>query len=138
MWTCIHTWNKSSINTLWCLFGCSIGDLGTIYFFQNSQYEISTMEVMLLAMLNGLITSFTIEVIVLLKSMSVKNAVKTAFGMSIVSMISMEIAMNYTDFILNGAAIINLKSLPLVLLAGFIVPLPYNYWKLKTTGISCH
>ena len=93
---------------------------------------------MLLAMLNVLITSFTIEVIVLLKSMSVKNAVKTAFGMSIVSMISMEIAMNYTDFILNGAAIINLKSLPLVLLAGFIVPLPYNYWKLKTTGISCH
>ncbi len=138
MWTCIHTWKRSSINTLWCLFGCSIGDLGTIYFFQNSQYEISTMEVMLLAMLNGLITSFTIEVIVLLKSMSVKNAVKTAFGMSIVSMISMEIAMNYTDFILNGAAIINLKSLPLVLLAGFIVPLPYNYWKLKTTGISCH
>ena len=138
MWTCIHTWKKSSINTLWCLFGCSIGDLGTIYFFQNSQYEISTMEVMLLAMLNGLITSFTIEVIVLLKSMSVKNAVKTAFGMSLVSMISMEIAMNYTDFILNGAAIINLKSLPLVLLAGFIVPLPYNYWKLKTTGISCH
>ena len=138
MWTCIHTWKKSSINTLWCLFGCSIGDLGTIYFFQNSQYAISTMEVMLLAMLNGLITSFTIEVIVLLKSMSVKNAVKTAFGMSIVSMISMEIAMNYTDFILNGAAIINLKSLPLVLLAGFIVPLPYNYWKLKTTGISCH
>ena len=138
MWTCIHTWKKSSINTLWCLFGCSIGDLGTIYFFQNSQYEISTMEVMLLAMLNGIITSFTIEVIVLLKSMSVKNAVKTAFGMSIVSMISMEIAMNYTDFILNGAAIINLKSLPLVLLAGFIVPLPYNYWKLKTTGISCH
>ena len=138
MWTCNHTWKRSSINTLWCLFGCSIGDLGTIYFFQNSQYEISTMEVMLLAMLNGLITSFTIEVIVLLKSMSVKNAVKTAFGMSIVSMISMEIAMNYTDFILNGAAIINLKSLPLVLLAGFIVPLPYNYWKLKTTGISCH
>ena len=138
MWTCIHTWKRSSINTLWCLFGCSIGDLGTIYFFQNSQYEISTKEVMLLAMLNGLITSFTIEVIVLLKSMSVKNAVKTAFGMSIVSMISMEIAMNYTDFILNGAAIINLKSLPLVLLAGFIVPLPYNYWKLKTTGISCH
>ena len=84
MWTCIHTCKKSSINTLWCLFGCSIGDLGTIYFFQNSQYEISTMEVMLLAMLNGLITSFTIEVIVLLKSMSVKNAVKTAFGMSIV------------------------------------------------------
>ena len=138
MWTCIHTWKKSSINTLWCLFGCSIGDLGTIYFFQNSQYEISTMEVMLLAMLNGLITSFTIEVIVLLKSMSVKNAVKTAFGMRIVSLISIEIAMNYTDFILNGAAIINLKSLPLVLLAGFIVPLPYNYWKLKTTGISCH
>ena len=93
---------------------------------------------MLLAMINGLITSFTIETIVLLKSMNLKFAIKTAFGMSIISMIAMEIAMNYTDFVLNGAAIINLETLPLVLIAGFIVPLPYNYWKLKTTGVSCH
>ena len=70
--------------------------------------------------------------------MNLKFAIKTAFGMSIISMIAMEIAMNYTDFVLNGAAIINLETLPLVLIAGFIVPLPYNYWKLKTTGVSCH
>ena len=138
MWTCIHTWKRSSINTLWCLFGCSIGDLGTIWFFQNNHYEINDLEIMLLAMIYGLITSFTIETIVLLKSMNLKFAIKTAFGMSIISMIAMEIAMNYTDFVLNGAAIINLETLPLVLIAGFIVPLPYNYWKLKTTGVSCH
>jgi len=46
--------------------------------------------------------------------------------------------MNTTDFMINGEAIINLKSLPLILLAGFLTPLPYNYWKLKKFGISCH
>ena len=25
-WRCRHTWRRSSVNTLWCLLGCSIGD----------------------------------------------------------------------------------------------------------------
>jgi len=25
-----------------------------------------------------------------------------------------------------------------MLIAGFIVPLPYNYWRLKVHGKSCH
>ena len=33
-WGCRHTWNQSAVNTLWCLLGCSIGDIGTIYYFQ--------------------------------------------------------------------------------------------------------
>jgi hypothetical protein len=32
-WNCLHTWKKSSVNTIWCLIGCSIGDFGTIGFF---------------------------------------------------------------------------------------------------------
>ena len=33
-WHCYHTWRTSIKNTLWCLLGCSIGDFGTILFFQ--------------------------------------------------------------------------------------------------------
>ncbi len=138
MWKCIHTWKRSSINTLWCLFGCSIGDFGTIIYFQNITHTYSTMEVMALAIVNGLITSVIVETIVLSRQLEIKEAFKTAIGMSFVSMIGMEIAMNTTDFLLNGAAVINLKSLPIILIAGFLTPLPYNYWRLKKFGVSCH
>ena len=33
-WFCNHTWKTSAKNTLWCVIGCSIGDFGTILFFQ--------------------------------------------------------------------------------------------------------
>ena len=138
MWKCIHTWKKASVNTLLCLFGCSIGDFGTIIYFQNINHTYSTMEVMILAIINGLITSIIVETIVLSRQLSLNDAFRTAIGMSFISMIGMEIAMNTTDFLLNGAAVINLKSLPIILLVGFITPLPYNYWRLKKFGISCH
>ena len=93
---------------------------------------------MVLAIINGLITSIILETIILSRQLGIKDAFRTAIGMSFVSMVGMEIAMNATDFMINGAAIINLKSLPLILLAGFLTPLPYNYWKLKKFGISCH
>tara|TARA_B100001996_G_scaffold355728_1_gene318549 strand:+ start:196 stop:612 length:417 start_codon:yes stop_codon:yes gene_type:complete len=138
MWKCVHTWKSSSINTLWCLFGCSIGDFGTIIYFQNITHPYSTMEVMALAIVNGLITSVIVETIVLSRQLEIKEAFKTAIGMSFVSMIGMEIAMNTTDFLINGAAVINLKSLPVILIVGFLAPLPYNYWRLKKFGVSCH
>jgi len=53
-------------------------------------------------------------------------------------MISMEIAMNLTDYLITGGAILNLYVVPLMLLVGFITPLPYNYYKLKKYNISCH
>lgn len=138
MWRCIHTWKNASINTLWCLLGCSIGDFGTIIYFQNINHSFSTLEVMILAIINGLITSIILETFILAKKLPLVDAFKTAIGMSFISMIGMEIAMNTTDFMLNGAAVINFKSLPLILLAGFITPLPYNYWRLKKFGVSCH
>ena len=90
---------------------------------------------MTLAIINGLITSLTLETIILLKqNFKFKNAVKTAFGMSFISMISMEITMNFTDFIFTGGAVLNWYVLPVMLLAGFLTPLPYNYYKLKKAG----
>ena len=94
---------------------------------------------MFLAVINGLITSITLETIILVRqNFNLKNAIKTAFGMSFISMISMEIAMNLTDFVFTGGAILNWYILPLMLFAGFITPLPYNYYKLKKYNISCH
>jgi hypothetical protein len=29
-------------------------------------------------------------------------------------------------------------ALPCMLLAGFLTPLPYNYWRLKALGKACH
>ena len=40
-WTCKHTWQKASYNTMWCLIGCSIGDFGTIYYFQIIDHSLS-------------------------------------------------------------------------------------------------
>jgi len=96
------------------------------------------MTIMLIAIICGLITSIFLETIVLFKDLGLKKSLKTALGMSLISMIGMEIAMNSVDFILNGEPIINLRTIIPVLLAGFIAPLPYNYWRLKKYGISCH
>ena len=137
-WTCKNTWKKASVNTLWCLLGCSIGDFGTIYFFQVYPMEISTLNIMILAIINGLITSIILETIILLKQMSFKQALTTALGMSLISMISMEVAMNLTDYLITGGAVLNLTVIPIMLIAGFITPLPYNYWRLKKYNKSCH
>ena len=83
-------------------------------------------------------TSIILETIILSKQMILKLAFKTAVGMSLVSMISMEAAMNFTDYILTGGAILTWWVIPFMLLAGFITPLPYNYWRLKALGKGCH
>ena len=137
-WICKKTWKRSAKNTLWCLLGCSIGDFGTILFFQINDYGWSIISIMILAIINGLITSIILETFILLKQMPIINAIKTALGMSFISMISMEISMNLVDWLIMGEAKINLWILPIMLLAGFLTPWPYNYWRLKKFNISCH
>ena len=107
-WKCKHTWKRASINTLWCLLGCSIGDFGTIYFFQVTEnpWSFSVLSIMTLAIINGLITSIMLETFILSRQMDLKNAFKTAIGMSLVSMISMEAAMNLVDVLLTGGAML--------------------------------
>ena len=138
-WLCKHTWKRSAKNTGWCLLGCAIGDLGTILFFQITKIPFPVLGIMTLAIINGLITSIILETIILIKQkLSFSKAFKTALGMSFISMLSMEIAMNVTDVILTGGAILNWWVVPIMLIAGFLTPWPYNYWRLKKYNIACH
>jgi hypothetical protein len=137
-WKCKKTWKQAKINTLWCLLGCSIGDFGTIYYFQKIDHSWSNFEVMGLAIVNGLLTSIILETIILLKQMNFISSLKTALGMSFISMVAMEIAMNATDILLTGGAMLTWWVMPIMLLAGFYTPLPYNYWRLKKYNVSCH
>ena len=136
-WTCKATWRKSSYNTMWCLIGCSIGDFGTIYFFQSIDHSLSIYLVMLLAIVNGIITSIILETIILAKQFPIFEALNIAIKMSLISMISMEIAMNAVDLIFAGG-VLTLTIIPFMLLAGFVTPLPYNYFRLKKYNQACH
>lgn len=136
-WFDMATWRQGSINTLWCLLGCSIGDMGTILFFQLTQIPWSTLAIMSLAIFNGILTSIALETFILSKQMAFKIALKTAAGMSLISMIAMEVAMNVTDVIFTGGAKLTWWVVPIMLLAGFLAPLPYNYWRLKALGKGC-
>ena len=137
-WKCKLTWKKAKINTLWCLLGCSIGDFGTIFYFQNIEHYWSNFEIMGLAIFNGLLTSIILETIILIRQMNFKKAINTALGMSFISMIGMEVTMNIADLFLTGGAILTWWVIPIMLIIGFYTPLPYNYWRLKKYNMSCH
>ena len=138
-WRCKHTWRRSAKNTAWCLLGCAIGDFGTILFFQLTGIPWPVLAIMILAIINGLITSIILETIILLKqNFNFSQALKTALGMSFISMVSMEVAMNLTDYLLTGGAILNWWVVPIMLAVGFVTPWPYNYWRLKKFNIACH
>jgi len=137
-WACSHTWRRSSLNTLVCLAGCSIGDIGTILVFQLFQIQWPMLTILSIAIVNGLVTSIALETWLLSRKMSFRNAFHTACGMSLLSMLAMELAMNIVDVAMMGGAKISLHVLPYMLFAGFITPLPYNYWRLKSLGKACH
>ena len=138
-WSCKHTWKRSAKNTAWCVLGCSIGDFGTILYFQLTEIRFRILGIMILAIINGLITSIILETIILMmQKINFVNALKTALGMSLISMISMEIMMNFTDYVLTGGAILTWWVIPIMLIVGFLTPWPYNYWRLKKYGINCH
>ena len=137
--SCNHTLKRSSKITAWCLLGCAIGDFGTILFFQLTKIPFPVLGIMTLAIINGLITSIILETIVLMKqNFDFRNALKTAMGMSFISMVSMEVAMNLTDYLLTGGAMLTWWVVPIMLAVGFLTPWPYNYWRLKKFGIACH
>ena len=138
-WSCKHTWKRSAKNTAWCLLGCSIGDFGTILFFQLTKIQFPVLGIMTLAIINGLITSIILETVILMgQNFDFRKAFNTAIGMSFISMISMEVAMNLTDYLLTGGAILTWWVVPLMLVVGFVTPWPYNYWRLKKFNIACH
>lgn len=100
---------------------------------------------MTLAVIAGLCTSIMLETVILKvrERFNWSFALRTAFGMSFLSMVAMEIAMTSTDFMITGgkAAFSDpmywLALIP-ALVVGFITPLPYNYYKLKKFNRACH
>lgn len=144
-WMDIPSWQRASFNTLNCLIGCSIGDFGMIFFLQAYYPSTPMFWQMTLAIVAGLTTSIALETILLKRreKFDWSLALKTAFGMSFISMVAMEIAMTATDFMFTGgkAAFDQWQywlALVPALIAGFITPLPYNYYKLKKFNKACH
>lgn len=144
-WSDRSKWNRASFNTLNCLIGCSIGDFGMVFFLQAFYPSTPIMWQMVLAIIAGLCTSILLETIILKtrEHFSWSFALKTAFGMSFISMVAMELAMTSTDFMITGgkAAFDDptywLALIP-ALVVGFLTPLPYNYYKLKKFNQACH
>lgn len=91
-----------------------------------------------LAIMNGLLTSIALETVILSKQLPWGLALKTAMGMSLISMIGMELAMNLTDWALVGGLRLTWWSIIPSLIMGFLTPWPYNYWRLKKFGVACH
>jgi len=139
-WTDANVWKQSAHNTKWCLIGCSIGDFGTIAAFQFvfTDSGWSTMSIMILAIINGLLTSIALETAIMAKQMGLYEGFKVAIGMSFISMIAMESSMNITDYLITGGAMLTWSAVPIMLFVGFITPWPYNYWRLKKFGKACH
>jgi hypothetical protein len=70
-------------------------------------------------------------------------AARTAAGMSLISMLTMEVAENAVDYHLTGG-VVQIDSMAfwgaavLSIGAGFLAPLPYNYLRLRKFGKACH
>lgn len=138
-------WSRASFNTLNCLLGCSIGDFGMIIFLQHYYPNTSMAWQMSLAIVAGLFTSVMLETVILKvrENFNWQLALTTALSMSFISMVVMEIAMNISDFMVTGGkAAFNSPQYWLAFLiaavAGFLAPLPYNYYKLKKYNQACH
>lgn len=134
---------RSAKNTMGCLIGCAIGDLGAILCFQIYHSPQGIPEkiwnlVWVVAMTSGIISSIILETLILWKQLGAKEAFRTAVGMSLISMILMEVAMNLADYGMMGEPAITLGVLPVTLSAGFLAAWPYNFWRLKKHGKCCH
>lgn len=134
---------RSAKNTLGCLAGCAIGDLGAIFLFQKYFAPDSIpshlwITVWIVAMISGIVCSVILETFILWKQLGPKGAFRTAVGMSMISMLLMEVVMNVVDYGMMGEPAITLSILPFTLGAGFLAAWPYNYWRLKKHGRCCH
>jgi hypothetical protein len=144
-WADQNKWKRASFNTLNCLIGCSIGDFGMIIYLQAFYPQTSMALQMALAVIAGLCTSILLESVILKarENFNWRLAFTTAFSMSFISMVTMEVAMNISDFMVTGgkAAFDNpiyWFAFAIAMVAGFLAPLPYNYYKLKKFNQACH
>ncbi|KAL1411605.1 hypothetical protein Q8F55_002569 [Vanrija albida] len=143
-WTSRPTWSRAAVNTFRCLIGCSLGDLSTMWYLMAYYPDLPMSTSMGLSMAAGITTSILLETTLLhvgKDKLPWAAAAKTAFGMSFISMLAMESAENAVTLALastdmSGAAFAGVTAAGL--LAGFLTPMPYNYWRLRALGKACH
>ncbi|KAF9739337.1 hypothetical protein PMIN04_003947 [Paraphaeosphaeria minitans] len=145
-WTSTATWKRAAINTLRCLIGCTVGDFSAMWYLQLSHPTLSMGTIMAISMASGITSSMVLETALLRHGydrLPWMAAVRTAAGMSMISMTTMELAENVVDYQLTGG-VVQLDSAAfwgaalLSVSAGFIAPLPYNYVRLRKYGRACH
>ncbi|THV84789.1 hypothetical protein D6C77_09453 [Aureobasidium pullulans] len=145
-WKCRHTWRRAMVNTSRCLVGCSIGDLSTMWYIMAYHPTVDAATSMGLSMTAGITTSILLETALLRygkDQLAWKAAVQTACGMSLVSMLAMEfteniVTLGLADGMMSPADVGFWTVTAASMLAGFLAPLPYNYFRLKFYGKACH
>lgn len=100
---------------------------------------------MIVAIISGLCTSVMLESVLLRirENFNWSQAIVTAMSMSFISMLTMETAMNTSDFLITGGKSAFTKptywiAFAIASVVGFLTPLPYNYYKLKKYNKACH
>ncbi|KAJ5896277.1 uncharacterized protein N7473_005676 [Penicillium subrubescens] len=145
-WACRSTWRRAGINTLRCLIGCTVGDFSALWTLQSYYPELGMNTIMLASMASGITTSIILETVLLRRGadqLSWTMAARTAMGMSMVSMLAMEVAENAVDYHLTGGVVAFQDpkfwaAAVLSIGAGYLAPLPYNYLRLRKYGKACH
>ncbi|KAG0228706.1 hypothetical protein BGW42_002031 [Actinomortierella wolfii] len=147
-WSDLSSWQVASVNTFRCLVGCTVGDFGMLFYLQSYHPSMAPTVAMGLAMASGITSSLTLETVLLRYSRKTNltwgQAFKTAMGMSMISMLTMEAVENAVDFHLMGWNNVDFsnpafwQAMGLSAFAGWLAPLPWNYWNFKKRGKSCH
>ncbi|KAI6779247.1 uncharacterized protein J7T54_007774 [Emericellopsis cladophorae] len=117
-----------------------------MWYLQSAHPQLGMTTIMALSMASGITTSLLLETTLLRygrDKLAWKVAAQTAAGMSMISMLTMEVAENMVDYHLMGGAVQfdspSFWAAALVsTIAGFLAPLPYNYYKLRRFGKACH
>lgn len=139
-------WRRSALNTAHCLLGCAIGDVAAMTLVPLVWPAVSMPLLMAIAIACGLATSLALETLLLRfrEAMAWRSALRTALGMSLLSMVLMEAVMNLADWLVMGGQRLHWHDPRFwlawgpALLAGFLAAWPYNHAMLRRHGRSCH
>lgn len=144
-WNDRAIWRTAAANTFRCLVGCSIGDFGMLFYLNAFHPGLGMLPIMAISMASGIATSVSLETVMLKvqQKLSWKNSFSMAVGMSMISMLTMEAVESIVDLSMYGGGVALddpfwWTALGVSLLAGFLSPMPYNYYRLKKYKKACH
>ncbi|KAL2010303.1 hypothetical protein VTN00DRAFT_6110 [Thermoascus crustaceus] len=145
-WTSRETWKRAAVNTTRCLIGCTSGDFSSMWLLQRYT-ALGMGTIMPISITSGLLTSLLLETTLLhfgsKDQLPWPLAAKTAMGMSVVSMATMEAVQNLVDYHLTGGVVAVEDprfwvAAGVSMVAGWMAPMPYNYVRLRRYARGCH